>query len=165
MMQNWHRLLVFPKFNKEVSIEMVKMWIDYFKALLNSENSANGSAESVEHSIDSKENYMGLEILGCSFVSLTSLLQRLPLNKAPRPDCISAEHLLYADESLLFLSVNCLICALFTGMYPILVWTQQQLPYAKTRMGICLRPVATGRHSRAVSRQIFLFPEKIVLKI
>ena len=38
----------------------------------------------------------------CSFVSLTSLLQKLPLNKAPRPDCISAEHLVYADESLRF---------------------------------------------------------------
>ena len=44
--------------------EIVKMWKDYFKGIL---NSANGSAESVEHSIDSKENYMGLEILGCSF--------------------------------------------------------------------------------------------------
>ena len=38
----------------------------------------------------------------CSFVSLASLLQKLPLNKAPGLDCISAEHLLYADESLRF---------------------------------------------------------------
>ena len=38
----------------------------------------------------------------CSFVSLALLLQKLPLNKAPGPDCISAEHLLYADESLRF---------------------------------------------------------------
>ena len=36
------------------------------------------------------------------FVSLASLLQKLPLNKSPGPDCISAEHLLYADESLRF---------------------------------------------------------------
>jgi len=56
----------------------------------------------VEHSIDCKENYLGLEMPMCSFVSLASLLQKLPLNKSPGPDCISAEHLLYADESLRF---------------------------------------------------------------
>jgi len=80
--------------------EIVKMWKDYFKGILNSENSGNGSAESVEHSIDCKKNYLGLEMPMCSFVSLASLLQKRPLNKAPGPDCISAEHLLYADESL-----------------------------------------------------------------
>ena len=84
--------------------EIVKMWKDYFKGILNSESSANGSAESVEHSIDCKENYLGLEMPLCSFVSLASLLQKLPLNKSPGPDCISAEHLLYADESLRFFS-------------------------------------------------------------
>jgi len=52
-------------------------------------NAANGSAESVEHSLDYKENYLGLEMPMCSFVSLTSLLQKLSLNKAPRPDLIS----------------------------------------------------------------------------
>jgi len=36
--------------------EIVKMWKDYFKGILNSENSGNGSAESVENSIDFKEN-------------------------------------------------------------------------------------------------------------
>ena len=78
---------------------------DYFKGILNSENSANGSAESVEHSIDCKENYLSLEMAMCLFVSLAALLQKLPSNKSPGPDCISAEHLLYADESLrLFLS-------------------------------------------------------------
>jgi len=77
------------------------MWKDCFKGILNSESSANGSVESVEHSIDCKENYLGLE-MKCSFISLVSLLQKLPLNKAPGPDCISAEHLLYADESLRF---------------------------------------------------------------
>ena len=81
--------------------EIVKIWKDYFKGILNSENSANGSEESVEHSIDCK-NYLGLKMPMCSFVSLASLLQKLPLNKAPGPDCISAEHLLYADESLRF---------------------------------------------------------------
>ena len=30
------------------------------------------------------------------------LILKLPLNKSPGPDCISAEHLLYADESLCF---------------------------------------------------------------
>jgi len=97
------------------------MWKDYFQRILNSENSANGSAESVEHSTDCKQNYLGLEMPVCSFVSLAALLQKLPLNKAPGPDCISAEHLLYADESLRFFSVNCLICVLFMGIYPILV--------------------------------------------
>jgi len=95
------------------------MWKDFFKGTLNSKNSANGSAESVEHSIDCKESYMGLEMPMYSFVSLTSLLQKLPLNKAPGPDCISAEHLQYADESLRFVCffflANCLICALFMG--------------------------------------------------
>ena len=42
--------------------KIVNMWKDYFKGILNSENSANGSAESVEHNIDSKENYLGLEM-------------------------------------------------------------------------------------------------------
>ena len=56
----------------------------------------------MEHSINCKENYLGLEMPMCSFVSLASLLQEMPLNKAPGPDCISAEHLLYADESLRF---------------------------------------------------------------
>jgi len=101
--------------------EIVKMWKDYFKWILNSENSANECAESVEHSTDCKENYMGHEMSMCSVVSLTSLLQKLPLNKAPGPDCMSAEHLLYAGESLCFFSVNSLICALFTGIYPTLV--------------------------------------------
>jgi len=69
----------------------------------------------VEHSIDCK-NYLGLEMPMCSFVSLASLLQKLPLNKAPGPDCISAEHLLHADESLRFFSVNCLTSVLLTGV-------------------------------------------------
>ena len=41
--------------------EIVKMWKDYFKGILNSESSAYESAESVDHSIDCKENYLGLE--------------------------------------------------------------------------------------------------------
>ena len=82
--------------------EIVKMWKDYFKGILNSESSADESAESVDHSIDCKENYLGLEMAICSFVSLASLLQKLSLNKAPGPDCISAEHQLYADESTFF---------------------------------------------------------------
>ena len=65
------------------SSEIVKMWKDYFKEIL---NSANGSAESVDHSIDCKENYLGLEMPMCSFVSLASRLQKLPLNKALGPD-------------------------------------------------------------------------------
>jgi len=82
--------------------EIVKMWKDYFKGILNSENSANGSAESVEHSIDCRENYLRLEMTTCSVVLLTSLLQTQPLSKALGPDCVSAEHL-HAGESLCFL--------------------------------------------------------------
>jgi len=73
--------------------EILKMWKGYFKVILSTVNSANGSAESVEHSIDCKENYLGLEMPMCSFVSLASLIQKLPFDKAPGPDCISAEHL------------------------------------------------------------------------
>jgi len=40
------------------------------KGILNSEKSANGSAESVEYNIYRKENYLGLEMPMCSFVSL-----------------------------------------------------------------------------------------------
>ena len=54
--------------------EIVKMWKDYIKGILNSENSANGSAESVEHSKHCKENYLGVEMPMCSFVSLASLV-------------------------------------------------------------------------------------------
>ena len=54
--------------------EIVKIWKVYFKGIFNSENSANGSAESVEHSIECKEIYLGLEMPMCSFVSLASLL-------------------------------------------------------------------------------------------
>ena len=94
-------------------VQRLLMWKDYSKGTSNSENSTNGSAESVEHSIDCKENYLGLEMPMCSFVSLASLLQKLRLNKSPGPDCISVEHLLYADESLRFFSVNCLNRTIF----------------------------------------------------
>ena len=88
------------------------------RLLHNSYNSANESTEFVEHSIDCK-NYVGAEMSMCSVVSLTSLLQKLPLNKTPELEFISAGNLLYADESLCFFSVYCLICVLFTVPYPI----------------------------------------------
>ena len=51
--------------------EIIKMWKDCFKGILNSESSANESAESVDRSINCKENYLGLEMaMCCSFVSL-----------------------------------------------------------------------------------------------
>ena len=90
--------------------EIVKMWKDYFKGILNSANSASESAEFVEHSINCKESCLGPEMAVCSVVSLTLFLQNQPLNKALGPDFISAEHLLYADESLFFLSVLFNIC-------------------------------------------------------
>ena len=84
-------------------------------------NSGNGPAESVEHSIDCKQNYLGLEMPMGSFVSLAALLQNLPLNKSPGPDCISAEHLLYADESLRFFLSELFNMCIVHGIYPILV--------------------------------------------
>jgi len=59
-----------------------------------------------------------------SLVLLRSLLQKLPLKKAPGPDFVSAEHLLYAGESLRFFVLlfslrYCLISALFAVLYPI----------------------------------------------
>jgi len=78
--------------------EIVKIWKDYLKGILNSENSASESAEFVEHSTDFKENYLvGPEMAMYSVVSLTSLLWKLPLNTI-----LSAEHLLCAGESLCF---------------------------------------------------------------
>ena len=82
--------------------KIVEMWKDYFKGIINSENSVRVSAEFVEYSINCMKNYLGPQMTICSVVSLTSLLQKLPLNKAPGPDFISAEHLLYADEPLCF---------------------------------------------------------------
>jgi len=58
--------------------EIVKMWKDYFKGILNSENSANGSAKSVEHSIDCKENHLGLEMPMCSFASWHHFFKSCP---------------------------------------------------------------------------------------
>jgi len=115
--------------------EIVKMWKDYFKGILNSENSDNGSAESVEHSIDCKENYLGLKMPMCSFVSLASLLQKLPLNKSPGPDCISEEHLLYADESLRsFLSELFNMCIVH-GYIPNSCLNTTIVPIYKTKNG------------------------------
>jgi len=82
--------------------EVVRMWKDYYKGISNSYNSTNESAEFEEHSIDCKDNYLGTEMPMCSATSLTSLLQKLPLNKPTGPAFISAEHVLYAGESLPF---------------------------------------------------------------
>jgi len=46
------------------------MWKDYSMEILHSESYDNQSAEFVEHSIDCKENYLGLEMPMCSVVSL-----------------------------------------------------------------------------------------------
>jgi len=48
------------------------------------------------------------------------------VNKAPGPAFISAEHLLYAGESLCFILTELFkTCTLFTGLNPIPVETQQ----------------------------------------
>ena len=57
----------------------------------------------------------------CSLVSLVPLFQKLALNKAPGPGFISAEHLLYAGESLLFFLVYYLMCIVH-GILPSTVY-------------------------------------------
>jgi len=109
------------------------MWKDYFKGILDSENSANGSAESVEHSIDCKENYLGLEMPMCSFVSLATPLQKLPLNKTPGPDCTSAEHLLYADESLRFFLNELFYMCIVHGYMPNSCLNTTTVPICKNK--------------------------------
>jgi len=120
------------------------MWTDYLKGTINSENSDIGSAESVEHSIDCKENYLGLEMSMCSFVSLASLLQKLPLNKSPGPDCISAEHLLYADESLRFFLSELSNMSIVHRYIPNTCLNTTIVPICKNKNGNMHR--RTGRH-------------------
>ena len=118
--------------------EIVKMGKDCVKGILNSENFASGSAGSVEHSMDCKENYLGFEMPMCSFVSLASLIQKLPLNKAPGPDCISAEHLLYADESLRFFLSELFNMCIVHWYIPNSCLNTTIVPICKTRIGIYL---------------------------
>ena len=60
----------------------------------------------VNKNILNAESYQNCDEFLSSVVSLTSMLQKLPLNSAPGPDFISAEHLLYAGGPLcLYLSV------------------------------------------------------------
>jgi len=75
---------------------------------------------------------MGHEIPTCSVVSLTSLLQKLPLNKAPGPGCMSAEHLLYAGESLFFLSELFNMCIVH-GYIPNFCLNATILPICKNK--------------------------------
>jgi len=77
-------------------------------------------------------------MLMCSVVSPISLLQKMPLNKAPGPDFISAKHLLYADESLcFFLSLLFNMCIVH-GFLSNSCLNTSIVPYAKTKMGIGL---------------------------
>jgi len=64
--------------------EVVKMWNDHFKEILNSDNSANESAEFVEHSIDCKDKYLGTEmpIMFCCFADTAS--SKAALEQGPR---------------------------------------------------------------------------------
>ena len=132
------------------------MWKDYFKGILNSESSGNGSAESVEHSIDCKENYLDLEMPMCSFVSLASVLQKLPLNKTPGPDRISAGHLLYADESLRFFLSELFNMCIVHGYIPNSCLNTTIIPICKNKNGNMsdtsnYRPVAVAT---VVSKQL-----------
>ena len=60
--------------SKQTCSDIVKIWKDNNKGLLISDNSANESADFVEHSIDCMENYQRTEMTMCSVVSLVSLL-------------------------------------------------------------------------------------------
>ena len=98
----------------------------------------------MEHSIDCKENYLRLEMPMCSFVSLASLLQKLPLNKSPGPDCISAEHLLYADESLRFFLSELSNMSIVHRYIPNTCLNTTIVPICKNKNGNMHR--RTGRH-------------------
>ena len=105
--------------------------------------------ESVEHSLDCNENYLGLEMPMCSFVSLGALLQKLPLNKSSGPDCISAEHLLYADESLRFFLSELFNMCIVHGYIPNSCLNTTIVPICKNKNGNIsdtsnYRPVAVG---------------------
>jgi len=95
----------------------------------------------VEHSIDCKENYLGLEMPMCSFVSLAALLQKLPLNKSPGPDCISAEHL-YGEPFAKILYLTDL--------------AQKLLSLAEIAISAC-RDVVCGRDSYLCMQRYYLW--------
>ena len=67
--------------------------------------------------------------------SLTSLLQKLPLNKSPGPDCISAEHLLYADESLRFFLSELFNMCIVHGYIPKSCLNTTIVPICKNKNG------------------------------
>ena len=81
---------------------------------------------------------LDLEMPMCSFVSLASLLQKLPLNKTPGPDCIPAEHLLYADESLRFFLSELFDMFIVHWYIPNSCLDTTIVPICKNKMGICL---------------------------
>jgi len=93
------------------------------------------SLQSLEHSIDCKENYLGHEMPMSSVVLLTSLLQKLPLNKASGPHCISAEHLLYAGESLCFLLSELFNMCIVHGYVPNSCLNTTIVPICKNKNG------------------------------
>ena len=71
----------------------------------------------------------------CSFVSLAALLQKLPLNKSPGPDCISAKHLLYADESLRFFLSELFNMCIVHGYIPNSCLNTTIVPICKKKNG------------------------------
>ena len=71
----------------------------------------------------------------CSFVSLASLLQKLPLNKAPGLDCIAAEHPLCADESLRFFLSELFNMCIIHGYTPNSCLNTTIVPICKNKNG------------------------------
>ena len=69
------------------------------------------------------------------FGSLAALLQNLPLNKSPGPDCISAEHLLYADESLRFFLSELFNMCIVHGYIPNSCLNTTIVPICKNKNG------------------------------
>ena len=96
---------------------------------------SENSAWFVEHNIDCEDNYLGLEMPACSFVSLTSLFQKLPLSKSPGPDCISAEQLVYADESLHFFLYELFDMCIVHGYAPNSSLNTTVVPICKNKNG------------------------------
>ena len=129
-------------------VEVLTIWSDH--------------KEFVEHSIDCKEICMGPEMAMCSVVSLTSLLQKLHLNKAPGPDLFLQSSCCMQVNLYAFFSMYCLMYALFTVLYLIPVLNTTIVPICKNKNGNTTetsnyRPVAVATVVSKLLEHFILF--------
>ena len=81
--------------NEEVTV----MWRKHFAALLNSSKDCE-IGNYVKQNIISHGNFEGIDELMCNSFKIKSLLHILPLDRAAGKDGIFAEHIFYADSSV-----------------------------------------------------------------